>query len=152
MHETFTAADIAELRAAYPKSKIIAHPECPPEVIDAVDFSGSTAAMINWVKTEKPPKVVMVTECSMSDNVALQNPNVNFVRPCNLCPHMKRISLPKILTSLQTMEHKVEIDPAVSDQARLAIQRMIDLPLNRQSMYNHQHPPHVMAVEARASL
>ncbi|MCA8887547.1 MAG: quinolinate synthase NadA, partial [Parvularculaceae bacterium] len=89
-------------------------------------------------------------ECSMSDNVALENPDVNFVRPCNLCPHMKRITLPAILKSLQTMEHKVEIDPAIIDKARIAIERMIALPLTRQSMYSHQRTPEVMAVEARA--
>ncbi|WP_438268416.1 quinolinate synthase NadA [Mariluticola halotolerans] len=127
VHETFTAADIAELRAAYPNSKIIAHPECPPEVIDAVDFSGSTAAMINWVKTEKPPKVVMVTECSMSDNVASETTGVDFLRGCNICPHMKRINLENILWSLHTMTEEVLVDPAIIPDARRAVERMIEM-------------------------
>lgn len=126
VHETFTAGDIAELRAAYPTAKIIAHPECPPEVIDVVDFSGSTAAMINYVKTEKPPRVVMVTECSMSDNVASETTGVDFLRGCNICPHMKRINLENILWSLHTMSEEVIVDPAIIESARMAVQRMID--------------------------
>lgn len=127
VHETFTAADIAELRAAYPSAKIIAHPECPPEVIDAVDYAGSTAGMIDWVKTQKPPRVVMVTECSMSDNVAAENPNVDFLRGCNICPHMKRINLENILWSLHTGTEEVTVDPAIIEPARMAVQRMIDM-------------------------
>ena len=126
VHETFTAADIAELRHAYPTAKIIAHPECPPEVIDAVDFSGSTAAMINYVKTEKPPRVVMVTECSMSDNVASETTGVDFLRGCNICPHMKRINLENILWSLHTMTEEVTVDAELLAPARAAVQRMID--------------------------
>ena len=126
VHETFTAEDIAELRAAYPTAKIIAHPECPPAVIDVVDFAGSTAAMINYVKTEKPARVVMVTECSMSDNVASETTGVDFLRGCNICPHMKRINLENILWSLHTMNEEVIVDPAIIEPARLAVQRMID--------------------------
>ncbi|HEY0853627.1 MAG TPA: quinolinate synthase NadA [Devosia sp.] len=126
VHETFTADDIAELRNAYPTAKIIAHPECPPAVIDAVDFAGSTAAMINYVKTEKPARVVMVTECSMSDNVASETTGVDFLRGCNICPHMKRINLENILWSLHTMNEEVIVDPAIIEPARMAVQRMID--------------------------
>ena len=125
VHETFTAADIAELRGAYPKAKIIAHPECPPEVIDASDFSGSTKDLIDWVKTEKPPKVVMVTECSMSDNVAAQATGTQFLRGCNICPHMKRITLENVLWSLHTMAEEVTIDPTLQSPARAAVERMI---------------------------
>jgi quinolinate synthase len=125
VHETFTAADIAELRHAYPGAKIIAHPECPPEVIDAVDFAGSTAAMINWVKSEKPPRVVMVTECSMSDNVAAETPGVSFLRGCNICPHMKRINLENILWSLFTGTEEVLVDEAIAGPARASVERMI---------------------------
>ncbi|MEQ8749790.1 MAG: quinolinate synthase NadA, partial [Amphiplicatus sp.] len=96
-----------------------------------------------------PKHVVLITECSMSDNVALENPNVNFVRPCNLCPHMKRISLAGILKSLQTMTHEIEIDADIIERARLPIERMIALPLTRQSMYTHERAPEVFAVEAR---
>jgi quinolinate synthase len=127
VHETFTANDIAELRAAYPTAKIIAHPECPPEVIAAVDYAGSTSGMINWVKSEKPARVVMVTECSMSDNVASETTGVEFLRGCNICPHMKRINLENILWSLHTMSEEVLVDPALIEPARGAVQRMIDM-------------------------
>ncbi len=127
VHETFTAADIAELRGAYPDAKILAHPECPPEVIEAVDFSGSTAGMIDWVKTEKPPRVVMVTECSMSDNVAAETTGIEFLRGCNLCPHMKRITLENVLWSLHTMSEEVTVAEEHIAPARAAIEKMIAL-------------------------
>ena len=125
VHETFTAKDIEELREAYPSAKIIAHPECPSDVIDVVDFSGSTAAMIDWVKTKKPPKVVMVTECSMSDNVASATTEVEFLRGCNICPHMKRINLENVLWSLHTGDEEVLVDPKIADAARLSVEKMI---------------------------
>lgn len=127
VHETFTAGDIAELRGAYPDAKIIAHPECPPEVINAVDYAGSTAGMIGWVKSEKPAKVIMVTECSMSDNVAAETEGVAFMRGCNICPHMKRINLENILWSLHTGTEEITIDPAIIEPARAAVERMIEL-------------------------
>lgn len=150
VHERFTAEDIREIRAGNPGVVVLAHPECPPDVLAEADFAGSTSGMSNYVREKQPQNVVLITECSMSDNVSAENPHVNFVRPCNLCPHMKRISLPKILRSLQTMEHKVEIPPEIIERARKPIDRMIALPLKRQSMYNHQHAPEVAAVEARA--
>jgi quinolinate synthase len=126
VHETFTANDIADLRNSYPGASIIAHPECPPEVIGAVDFAGSTAAMIDWVKTEAPPRVVMVTECSMSDNVAAEAPGVEFLRGCNICPHMKRINLENFLWSLHTMTEEVTVPEEIAVPARLAVERMIE--------------------------
>ena len=126
VHETFTAADIAELRESYPEAKIIAHPECPTDVIDACDFSGSTAGMINWVKTERPKNVVMVTECSMSDNVAAETEGVQFLKGCNICPHMKRINLENILWSLHTGTEEVTVDPEIAEKARGAVERMIE--------------------------
>jgi quinolinate synthase len=149
VHERFTAEDIRELRAANPGVIVLAHPECPPEVIAEADFAGSTSGMSRYVRENQPKTVVLITECSMSDNVALENPNVNFVRPCNLCPHMKRITLKGILRSLETITHEVTIDPEISARARIAIERMIALPLQRQSMYARAHAPEVMAVEAR---
>jgi len=149
VHERFTPQDIREIREAQPGVIVLAHPECPPDVLAEADFAGSTSGMSNFVRDNQPKHVVLITECSMSDNVALANPDVNFVRPCNLCPHMKRISLPKILRALQTMEHEIIIDPDIAARARQAIQRMMDLPLTRQSMYNHQKPPEVMAIETR---
>ncbi len=150
VHERFTAEDIREIRAGNPGVVVLAHPECPPEVIAEADFTGSTSGMSNYVKTNQPKHVVLITECSMSDNVALENPNVAFVRPCNLCPHMKRISLPKILRSLQTMQYEVTVDPVIAAKARIAIERMMALPLKRQSMYERRRRPEVVAVEARA--
>ena len=125
VHERFTARDIASYREANPGVIVLSHPECPPEVVAVSDFAGSTAAMISYVGDKRPRKVVMVTECSMSDNVAVEYPDVEFVRPCNLCPHMKRITLPKILHSLETMTVEVVVDPAIAVRARAAIERML---------------------------
>lgn len=127
VHERFTAEELRQYRRDDPNIVIIAHPECPPDVVAEADFSGSTSGMINWVKENQPKRVVMVTECSMSDNVAVENPNVEFVRPCNLCPHMKRISLKNILESLVYMREEVTVDPAVAVRARQAVERMINL-------------------------
>src|SRR5580704_9281604 len=125
VHERFTAADIRQIRESHPGVVVLAHPECPPEVIAEADFSGSTAAMSDYVDAEKPARVVLVTECSMSDNVAVGHPDIEFVRPCNLCPHMKRITLPKIRRALETLTHEVTIDPAVAIGARRAVERML---------------------------
>jgi quinolinate synthase len=125
VHERFTAAEIRDYRAAHPGITVLAHPECPPDVVAEADFAGSTAAMISYVGSRKPRRVVMVTECSMSDNVAAENPDVDFIRPCNLCPHMKRITLEGILHSLRTMTHEVVVDPAVAARARAPIDRML---------------------------
>jgi quinolinate synthase len=127
VHERFTPEDIRSLRESHPGITVLAHPECPPEVIAECDFTGSTAAMADYVGKERPPRVVLLTECSMSDNVALQYPDLEFVRPCNLCPHMKRITLPKIRHSLETMTHEVTVDPAIAERARHAVERMLSL-------------------------
>src|ERR1700710_2563799 len=111
VHERFTAQEIRDYRTAHPGIVVLAHPECPPEVVAEADFAGSTAAMIGYVGSHRPQRVVMITECSMSDNVAVEYPDVDFVRPCNLCPHMKRITLKGILRSLQTMTTEVIVDP-----------------------------------------
>jgi len=127
VHERFTPNELREMREAEPGIKIIAHPECPPDVLDEADFTGSTSGMIKWVQDHQPSKVLMVTECSMSDNVAVENPDVQFIRPCNLCPYMKRITLPKILESLVYMREEVTIDPTVADRARRSVERMVAL-------------------------
>ncbi|MFZ4805990.1 MAG: quinolinate synthase NadA [Hyphomicrobiaceae bacterium] len=127
VHERFTAEELLAYRKADPGVRIIAHPECPPDVIRVADFTGSTSGMIDWVKTNKPRKVVLVTECSMSSNVAVEAPDVEFVRPCNLCPHMKRITLENILDSLVYMRHEVTVDPVVAERARRAVERMVNL-------------------------
>jgi quinolinate synthase len=127
VHERFTGDELKMYRDADPSVQIIAHPECPPDVIAEADFTGSTAHMINWVRDHKPKRVVMVTECSMADNVQAELPDVEFVRPCNLCPHMKRITLPKILDSLINMREEVVIDPMIAERARRSVERMIHL-------------------------
>lgn len=125
VHELFSAADVRELREDYPGVIVLAHPECPPEVVAEADFAGSTAAMSSYVAHNRPPRVALLTECSMSDNVAIQYPELEFVRPCNLCPHMKKITLGKIRRALETMRHEVEIDPLIAAPARRAVERML---------------------------
>lgn len=127
VHERFTAQELREFRDSEPGIRIIAHPECPPDVLAEADFTGSTSGMINWVQTNLPKKVLMVTECSMSDNVAVETPEVEFIRPCNLCPHMKRITLPKILDSLVYMKDEVLVDPTIAVKARRAVERMVNV-------------------------
>src|SRR5208337_1767662 len=127
VHEQFAAADIRELREAYPGAVVLAHPECSPEVVAEADFAGSTADMIGYVGKNRPARVALVTECSMSDNVSVQYPDIEFVRPCALCPHMKRITLGKIRRALETMRGEVTIDPAVAAPARRAVERMLAL-------------------------
>ena len=126
VHDQFNEKEIHDIRARNPGIKIIAHPECPPSVVDEADYSGSTAGMADYVGEHNPGRVVLVTECSMSDNVSAQYPDIEFVKPCNLCPHMKRIELDNILTALQNMEHEVTIDPAIADNARRSVDRMLN--------------------------
>jgi quinolinate synthase len=125
VHERFTSAEIRELREQYPGIIVLAHPECPPAVVAEADFAGSTAAMNDYVGTHKPARVVMITECSMSDNVAVDHPGIEFVRPCNLCQHMKRITVRNIRHALETLTHEVTIDPVVASGARRAVERML---------------------------
>ena len=127
VHEKFTAKEVEEVRAANPGIKIIAHPECPPDVINASDFAGSTSGMVDYVSKNKPKKVMLVTECSMSDNVEADNPEVEFVKPCNLCPYMKKINLEKILDCLQNETNEINIDKKISDAARKSVLRMTEI-------------------------
>jgi len=127
VHERFSGAELRDYRDANPGIKIIAHPECPPDVIAEADFTGSTAKMADWIRNSHASKVLMVTECSMASNVATEVPGVDFVRPCNFCPHMKRITLPRILDSLLTMKDEVTVDPLIAIRARRSVERMINL-------------------------
>src|SRR6266536_2043700 len=127
VHELFTADDVRQIRDNHPGVTVLAHPECPPEVVAEADFSGSTAAMSGFVEQRSPPRVVLITECSMADNVSVHHPDVEFVRPCNLCPHMKRITLANIRGALEEMCHQVTIDPAIAAPARRAVERMLAL-------------------------
>ncbi len=125
VHDQFNQKEIENIRKNNPGIKIIAHPECPPEVIKASDFAGSTSGMINYVKDNQPKKVMMVTECSMSDNIQVENPNVEFIRPCNMCPHMKKITLPKILDCLENETGEITMDQETIDKARLSVEKMV---------------------------
>jgi quinolinate synthase len=125
VHERFTGDEVRDYRRQHPDVTVLAHPECPPDVLAASDYVGSTAGMVRHLGATRPPRAVLVTECSMADNVSVAFPETEFVRPCNLCPHMKRITLPKILHALQAMEHRVEVHEAVAARARRAIERML---------------------------
>ena len=127
VHEQFNDQEINEIRKNNPGIKIIAHPECPPDVIKASDFAGSTSGMIKYVRDNQPEKVMMVTECSMSDNVQIDNPNVKFIRPCNLCPHMKRITLPKVLECLENETNEILMSNETIEKARKSVERMTEI-------------------------
>ncbi len=127
VHERFTGEEIRGYRDAHPGVMVLAHPECPPDVLAEADFTGSTAKMTNWVLDNRPPRVLLVTECSMESNIEADAPEIEFIRPCNLCPHMKRITLPKILDSLVYLKDEVTVDPLIAGQARQAVERMINL-------------------------
>ena len=125
VHERFTGDELRDYRQQFSDIVIVAHPECPQDVLQEADFVGSTANMVNYVGEEKPDRVLLVTECSMSDNVAVEHPDVEFIRPCNLCPHMKLITLPKILGALTEMSPRVEVDPEIAERARVTVERML---------------------------
>ncbi len=127
VHERFTADELRRVRADDPNVRIIAHPECLPDVLAAADYSGSTSGMIDWARKHKPKRLIMVTECSMADNLKAELPDIEFMRPCNLCPHMKRITLPRILDSLVYLKEEVTIEPAIAAKARRAVERMVNL-------------------------
>jgi len=127
VHEQFNDEEINEIKKNNPGIKVIAHPECPPDVIKASDFTGSTSSMIKYVKDNQPDKVMMVTECSMSDNVQVDNPNVKFIRPCNLCPHMKKITLPKILDCLKNETNEILMSEETINKARKSVERMTEI-------------------------
>ncbi len=127
VHEKFTGNEVKEIRKQNPGIKIIAHPECPPDVISASDFAGSTSSMVNYVKEKQPKKVLLVTECSMSDNIQIENPKVNFIKPCNLCPYMKKITLKKILECLEKESNEIKIGDNIASRARKSVTRMADI-------------------------
>ena len=150
VHERFTTEEIRQYRASTPGLVVLAHPECSPDVLADVDFAGSTSSMIRYVKEKRPARVMMVTECSMSDNVAAETPDVEFIRPCNLCPHMKSITLQNILESLQQMRYEVTIPDDLAEPARRAVQRMVDLDVEGRDFNGGVEA--VVTVEDRASL
>jgi quinolinate synthase len=125
VHERFTPGEVRQLREDHPGVVVLVHPECPPDVVAEADFSGSTAAMAGYVAERRPPRTVLLTECSMSDNVAAQYPELEFVRPCNLCPHMKRITLANIRQALELNRHEVTIDANIAERARQSVHRML---------------------------
>ena len=125
VHERFTGDEISDYKRSMGEMPVIAHPECPPDVLEVADYVGSTHGMIQWVQLNQPSRVMMITECSMADNVAESTPGTEYIRPCNLCPHMKRITLDNIRTSLETMTHQIEIGPDIAKRARRAVERML---------------------------
>jgi quinolinate synthase len=127
VHERFNAEELRQYREDTPDVYILAHPECPPDVLEEADFVGSTAGMIRHLGQVRPPQVVMLTECSMSDNVAVEFPDIHFIRPCNLCPHMKRIALSKVVRSLTHLQHEVQVDAEIAQRARRAVERMLEI-------------------------
>ena len=127
VHELYKAEDLRAYRESEPDLKIIAHPECTPEVVAEADYTGSTRGIVDWVHEHKPEKVMLVTECSMAANISDELPEVEFAKPCNMCPFMKKITLEKILWSLHTMREEVVVEPEIAAKAQLAVQRMIDL-------------------------
>ena len=127
VHEQFSAKEIEDIRKNNPGIKVIGHPECPSDVLDACDFAGSTGGMIDYVKTNQPKKVMLVTECSMSDNVQSDNPNVEFIKPCNLCPYMKKITLEKILDCLENEKNEIFIEKKIAEAARMSVKRMAEI-------------------------
>ena len=127
VHEQFTSKEIEDIKNQNPGIKVIAHPECPPDVIEASDFAGSTSGMIKYVKDNQPKKVMLVTECSMSDNVEADNPNVSFIKPCNLCPYMKKINLEKILDCLENDTNEILLDNKTIEAARKSVIRMTEI-------------------------
>ena len=148
VHERFDADDIRQVRETWPDAEILAHPECPAEVLELVDFAGSTSAMSDYVVKRQPRQVVMITECSMADNIAAEAPATEFLRPCNLCPHMKRITLENIREALVRERFEVTVEPAIIERARLAVQRMIDLPPpERRARYDLVKARHHVDVE-----
>tara|TARA_Y100001970_G_scaffold241870_1_gene305800 strand:- start:9034 stop:10023 length:990 start_codon:yes stop_codon:yes gene_type:complete len=127
VHEQFSAKEIQDIRKNNPGIKVIGHPECPSDVLEACDFAGSTGGMIDYVKNNKPKKVMLVTECSMSDNVQSDNPDVEFIKPCNLCPYMKKITLEKILDCLKNEKNEIFIEKDIAVAARKSVQRMAEI-------------------------
>lgn len=127
VHEQYTPQDLRDFRQWNPDVRLIAHPECPPNVVAEADFSGSTSGILKYVHEEKPKQAMLITECSMASNIADELPEVDFIGPCNMCPYMKKITLEKILYVLHTMEGQVEVDVQVADKARQSVQAMIDL-------------------------
>lgn len=148
VHELFNAQDLIDVRKAHPGVTILAHPECPPDVISEADFTGSTTAMANYVAEKKPKQVVLITECSMADNVTKDAPDTEFLRPCNLCPHMKRITLEGVYLSLVKRQYEVTVAPELIEKAALAVQRMIDMPpLKTPARYDMVKARHHVEIE-----
>lgn len=127
VHEQFTVDDITAYRAQFPGIKVIAHPECSPEVVAASDYAGSTYGMVNYLKQHPTDQVMMITECSMAGNVKDQVPGVQFKMPCTICPHMKKITLENVIAALEKNQFVVDIPETIAVKARQAVQRMLDI-------------------------
>lgn len=128
VHELFTPQDIADVRAQYPDVVVLAHPECPPEVVDAADYSGSTSAMIKYVQEVKAPRYLLLTECAMADNIIAANRDKEVLRLCShRCPHMAQITLEDTLASLQNLQYEIHLDEELRLKAKRSIDRMLEM-------------------------
>ncbi|MDO8494602.1 MAG: quinolinate synthase NadA [Deltaproteobacteria bacterium] len=127
VHEQFTVQDIKNYRAEFPGIAVISHPECSPDVVQASDFAGSTSMMEGFIAKSPAQKIMLITECSMSDNLRAQFPDKDFQMPCTICPHMKKITLQKVLKSLQEDLYEIEIAPSMAEKARRSVERMLEL-------------------------
>ena len=126
VHEKFTPDDIANIRRQFPDVAILAHQECSPEVVAASDYSGSTNSMIKFVEQTKAPRYLLLTECSMGENIAAANPDKEMLRLCSVrCPHMNQITLEDTLASLQKNQYVIEIPEKIRSRAARAVERMI---------------------------
>ncbi|PKN97915.1 MAG: quinolinate synthase NadA [Chloroflexi bacterium HGW-Chloroflexi-4] len=128
VHEKYTVQDIANVREQHPDVLIMAHPECSPEVVAASDFSGSTSAMIKYIRQTNAPKYLLLTECSMGDNVAAENPDKNMLRMCSVrCPHMNQITMENTLEALQKNQYVIEVPEDIRVRAYQAVERMLHI-------------------------
>jgi len=126
VHEKFTLEDIVAVRQQFPDVVILSHPECSPEVVDASDFAGSTAAMIKYVEQTSAPRYLLLTECAMGDNIAAANPDKELLRLCSVrCPHMNEITLEDTLNALKHNQYVIEVPEDIRVRAVQAVERMI---------------------------
>ncbi len=131
VHEKFTTGDIADAREQFPDVVVLAHPECPPEVVEQSDYSGSTTAIVNYVKQSNAQRYLVLTECSMGDNIAAENPDREMVRICSIrCPHMNEITLEETRDSLKNIQYKIEVPEDIRLRAKKSVDRMLAIGSN----------------------
>ena len=128
VHEQFTVQDIEDVRVQFPDVVVLSHPECSPEVVAASDFSGSTSRMVDYVREMDAERYLLLTECSMGDNIAAENPNKEMVGLCSIrCPHMNEITLEDTLNALEYNEQIIEVPEDIRVRALKAVERMLEI-------------------------